>query len=119
MKLRKKIYPTQEANKLIDRSFIEFGDKIKGGSLTNFFEMYNKMFLNIPKTGTFSHTTLYNRSGDYINNPQISSDRKISQLNKKIIELEAQIVNLQTNEEILKTEIVLKDAKIVNFEQNI
>ena len=119
MKLRKKIYPTQEANKLIDRSFTEFGDKIKGASLTNFFEIYNKMFLKIPKIGSLSHTTLYNRSGDYINHPQTSSDRKISELNKRIIELESQVTNLQTNEEILKTEIVLKDAKIVNFEQNI
>jgi len=44
MKLNKKIYTTQESDKLIDRSFKELGKKVEGTSIVNFFEIYDSLF---------------------------------------------------------------------------
>ena len=88
MKLTKKAYQTIEADKLIDRSFNELKSTTEGVSLTNFFEIYNKLFFTIPQTGTLSHTTLFNRSGEYIQNPGLSSDRTIRDLRNNIQSLE-------------------------------
>ena len=65
MKLQKRIYTNRESNKLIDRSFKEIGSKLEGISVNDFFNIYENLFLDIPKSGENSHNTLINRSSSY------------------------------------------------------
>ena len=89
MKLNKKIYTTQESDKLIDKSFKELGRKTEGTSLTNFFEIYNNLFLEIPKSGINSHATLASRSNRYIGLQQTNVE--LSRANKTIKDLRDKI----------------------------
>tara|TARA_B110000858_G_C17501752_1_gene336305 strand:- start:171 stop:479 length:309 start_codon:yes stop_codon:yes gene_type:complete len=96
MKLTKTVYQSQIAtdNTSLDRSFVEMKkieDKI---SVNKFFQYYEKLFLLIPKTGGNSHSTLFKKSGSYIDKVTENKDRKINVLQNKIIELEFQISQL-------------------------
>ncbi len=113
MKLTKKAYQTIEADKLIDRSFNELKSTTEGVSLTNFFEIYNKLFFTIPQTGTLSHTTLFNRSGEYIQNPGLSSDRTIRDLRNNIQSLEQQIADLEAEKNALEADNKVKEQEII------
>ena len=113
MKLTKKTYQTIEADKLIDRSFNELKSTTEGVSLTNFFEIYNKLFFTIPQTGTLSHTTLFNRSGEYIQNPGLSSDRTIRDLRNNIQSLEQQIADLEAEKNALEADNKVKEQEII------
>jgi hypothetical protein len=110
MKLNKKIYTTQESDKLIDRSFKELGRKTQGTSITNFFEIYNDLFLEIPKSGFTSHTTLVNRSSKYINLQQTNA--QLDRSNSRIKILEDKISRLESENETLKSENVEKDRRL-------
>ena len=113
MKLTKKAYQTIEADKLIDRSFNELKSTTEGVSLTNFFEIYNKLFFTIPQTGTLSHTTLFNRSGEYIQNPGLSSDKTIRDLRNNIQSLEQQIADLEAEKNALEADNKVKEQEII------
>ena len=114
MKLNKKAYISKEAEKFIDKSFRELKSTTEGVSLTNFFEIYNKLFFKIPKTGTLSHTTLFNKSGEYLKSPGLSSDKNIrtlknniQSLEQKISELEAEKIKLDLDNKSKEQEIIL------------
>ena len=113
MKLTKKTFLTSEAEKLIDRSFSEFGKTTNITSVSNFFEIYNKLFFTIPQTGTLSHTTLFNRSGEYIQNPGLSSDRTIRDLRNNIQSLEQQIADLEAEKNALEADNKVKEQEII------
>ena len=117
MKLTKKAYQTIEADKLIDRSFNELKSTTEGVSLTNFFEIYNKLFFTIPQTGTLSHTTLFNRSGEYIQNPGLSSDKTIRDLRNNIQSLEQQISDLEAEKNKLELDNKNKEQEIILLKQ--
>ena len=110
MKLNKRIYTTQESDKLIDRSFKELGKKTEGTTVTNFFEIYNNLFLEIPKGGLNSHADLVDRSSKYIG---LNTNAALDRANKKIKELEDKISRLQSENETLRLENVEKD-RILN-----
>ena len=110
MKLNKKIYTTQESDKLIDRSFKELGKKVEGTSIVNFFEIYNSLFLEIPKSGINSHATLSSRSEEYIGGQQTNA--QLDRANKTIKDLRDKISRLESENEILKSENVEKDRRL-------
>tara|TARA_Y100000114_G_scaffold31067_1_gene26637 strand:+ start:3714 stop:4052 length:339 start_codon:yes stop_codon:yes gene_type:complete len=110
MKLNKRIYTTQESDKLIDRSFKELGNKTEGISITSFFNIYNNLFSEIPKGGFNSHADLVDRSSKYIG---LNTNAALDRANKKIKELEDKISRLQSENETLKLENVEKD-RILN-----
>lgn len=110
MKLNKKIYTTQESDKLIDRSFKELGRKVEGTSIVNFFEIYNNLFLEIPKSGINSHATLSSRSEEYINGQQTNT--QLNRANKTIKDLRDKISRLESENETLKLENVEKDRRL-------
>tara|TARA_R100001377_G_scaffold81884_1_gene61708 strand:- start:247 stop:588 length:342 start_codon:yes stop_codon:yes gene_type:complete len=110
MKLTKKIYTTQESDKLIDRSFKELGKKTEGTSITNFFEIYNNLFFEIPKSGIISHSTLVNRSSEFIEIQQ--ENKQIDRFNKRIKDLENRISRLISENETLKSENIEKDRRL-------
>jgi len=90
MKLTKTVYQSKEAkdNTNLNRSFSEMKKNEDNISVHKFFQYYEKLFYTIPKKGSQSHSTLFKNSGNYIDDPVNSKDRKISELHAKIIELE-------------------------------
>ena len=93
MKLTKTVYNSQITlnNTSLNKDFSEMKkveDKI---SVNKFFQYYEKLFLLIPKTGGNSHSTLFKKSGSYIEEISKNKDRKINALQNKIIELEFKI----------------------------
>ena len=110
MKLNKKIYTTQESDKLIDRSFKELGRKVEGTSIVNFFEIYDNLFLEIPKSGINSHATLSSRSEEYIGGQQTNA--QLDRANKTIKDLRDKISRLESENETLKSENVEKDRRL-------
>ena len=112
MKLTKKTFLTSEAEKLIDRPFSEFGKTTNITSVSNFFEMYNNIFSKIPKRGTNSHASLYERSGNFISNPKTSKDNKIKELNDKIKKLQRKISDLETKNENLSSNNIAQELEI-------
>ena len=112
MKLRKKAYISRDAERIIDKSFKELKSNSEGVSLTNFFEIYDKLFLQIPKTGTLSHTTLFNKSGEYIQNIELSSDTIIRDLKNQMRSLEQQVADLEKEKNILEADNKVKEQEI-------
>tara|TARA_Y100000593_G_scaffold89174_1_gene172779 strand:- start:1214 stop:1519 length:306 start_codon:yes stop_codon:yes gene_type:complete len=100
MKLKKKFYTSKSTDKIIDRSFSELKKEEEKMSIFKFFQHYSKLFYEIPKVGSQSHSVLFQRSGDYLDDPTNSKDKKIKELQNKIIELEAQIADLKTTLDI-------------------
>ena len=112
MKLTKKTFLTSDAEKVIDRSFSEVIKKPNITSISNFFEMYNNIFLKIPKRGPNSHATLYERSGNFISNPKSSKDNKIKELNDKIKKLQSKISDLESKNETLSSNNISQELEI-------
>ena len=112
MKLTKKTFLTSDAEKVIDRSFSEVIKKPNITSISNFFEMYNNIFLKIPKRGPNSHASLYERSGNFISNPKSSKDNKIKELNDKIKKLQSKISDLESKNETLSSNNISQELEI-------
>ena len=115
MKLTKKTYLTTEADKLIDRSFSEISKKQTNITVSSFFRMYKEIFYRIPRKGINSHTTLYNDSGLYIENPQTNTKVKIEKLNKRILELNNKLSKLEHQNEMLKSSNAVQELEIKNL----
>jgi|TARA_B100000287_G_C20259603_1_gene633435 hypothetical protein len=98
MKLQKTIYQAKETTQKtnLDRSFNEMKKDEEEISVNKFFQYYNKLFFTIPKKGSQSHTTLFNNSGNYLDDPINSKDKKIAELQNKVLELELHISRLTT-----------------------
>ena len=118
MKLTKKTYLTSDSDKLIDRKFNELGKTKSRVTISNFFQMYKDIFFRIPKTGTNSHTTLYNESGQFLENPQSSSSNKIKRLNKQIKELQSKVSELEHKNEMLSSINVAQELEIREIKQS-
>jgi HAMP domain-containing protein len=74
-------------------------------NVSDFFQMYNDMFYQIPQTGNNSHETLILQSGVYINfqanNEEIEAlQNEISQLRQQLLEEQKKNIELQTGENI-------------------
>ena len=117
MKLTKKTYISKDAEKFVDKSFKELKQNTEGVSLTNFFEIYNKLFFQIPKTGTLSHTALFNRSGEYLQNVELSSDKIIRDLRNNIQSLNQQIADLEAEKNKLELDNKNKEQEIILLKQ--
>ena len=93
MKLTKTVYQSQITldNTSLDKDFSEMKKAEDKISVSKFFQYYEKLFLVIPKTGGNSHSTIFKKSGSYIDSLSQNKDRKINALQNKIIELEFKI----------------------------
>lgn len=68
-------------------------------SIPEFFDHYNKLFYSLPKQGELSHTTLVNRSSDYIGNQQTNEEidaliQEVNGLRETVLEQQQLIFNL-------------------------
>ena len=118
MKLTKKTFLTTEADKLIDRNFNEIGKKRSIITIAGFFKMYKDIFFRIPKTGTNSHTTLYNDSATFLEDPQSSNQQKLKRQNKEIKDLQSQISELTHKNEMLSSTKVSQELEIHKLKQS-
>ena len=112
MKLIKNAYTTKAPGKFIDKSFNELKTKTESVSLSNFFDTYKKLFYRIPKSGTLSHTTMFNRSGEFLKNPQLASDKEIEKLKDQILKLKEQISKLELEKSSLEVDNKAKEHEI-------
>ncbi len=104
--LNKTVYPKSTYENVIDTSFsqkqptLPLEDTINVGQ---FFELYNKIFYDIPAEGdTNSHAYLVKTSGEYINAAGDSEDiqvllDEISSLQQENLNLNQQLLNMQTS----------------------
>ena len=106
--LNKTVYEKNSYNKTIDTKFRELGVTTVAEDLSNtisvntFFENYNQIFYQIPKTGNAnSHEFLVKTSGDYIN--LIQSNEQILALQQEISMLRQE--NLSQSMQILEAQI--------------
>src|ERR1035437_7333041 len=105
--LNKTVYEKNSYNKTIDTKFRELGVTTVAEDLSNtisvntFFENYNQIFYQIPKTGNAnSHEFLVKTSGDYIN--LIQSNEQILALQEEISMLRQE--NLSQSMQILEAQ---------------
>lgn len=56
--IQKNIYSNSKFREVIDTTFSELTNILPKTTVEDFFNLYNELFLEIPNTGEFSHTTL-------------------------------------------------------------
>ena len=100
IKINKKLYSRSDVSNNLDLSFSELvnidnrSDDVK---IKNFFQEYNNLFYDIPKTGNESHTTLFQQSRDYINDFYDPKDDQIDALLERIELLEDELLEATSN----------------------
>ncbi len=100
-------YNRSELSKTIDTQFSEFitpatppAAAIKLPTIPEFFQYYQDLFFQIPKTGeTNSHEYLVKTSGEYIGGAQVNEDilalqKEITQLRQDNLELQQSLLNI-------------------------
>ena len=115
MKLEKKLYNSKSTENLIDRSFIgSKRTKDDDIDVPKFFQLYDKLFYNIPKSGAISHSYIINKSSKYAGGIINTQEQEIQNLKNRIIELETEISDLQISKDLIEFDKNVKEAE--NFE---
>jgi cell division protein FtsL len=106
--LNKQVYDKGQYTKVIDTSFKQLGVQTIQQQIaiqptvTEFFDMYNDLFYDIPETGDInSHEYLIKKSSEYIgfeaNQEEITAlQAEIAQLRVDLLDAQKQIIELQT-----------------------
>ena len=93
--LNREIYSRKGFNQTVGVDFEEFSKKEDTFSVTQFFQLYNALFFDIPRIGVESHNTIKRRSSEFIRGFSADNDPKddtIDNLNNKVLELEQQLL---------------------------
>ena len=93
--LNREIYSRKGFNQTVGVDFEEFSKKEDTFSVTQFFQLYNALFFDIPRIGVESHNTIKRRSSEFIRGYSVDNDPKddtIDNLNNKVLELEQQLL---------------------------
>ena len=94
IELKKRHYDQTSTSELLDRGFIEITKTKENLNPTQFFNLYQELFYDIPKQGKRSHTFLIEESTKYIGGYEDPKDDKINTLIDKLTEIEgAQLQN--------------------------
>lgn len=103
--LNKTLFDKLRYPKTIDTSFKELlpPPQIEEESTINieqFFEAYNNLFFDIPKTGPNSHNELIQRSSEYVDNEQTNLEldalySEINSLREQLLETQTQLIEAQ------------------------
>ncbi len=94
IKLDREVFSRSSFNRIIDNSFEELQKKEDTFSITQFFQLYNSLFFDIPKLGNESHVALISKSREYVKGFSISDpkDETINNLNEEIARLERELL---------------------------
>lgn len=104
--LNKKVYNKDKYQKTIDTSFNELlpppppEEEISTLTVDQFFQAYNELFFDIPKTGLNSHNTLIQESTNYVGNEQNDEElealiQEINSLREDLLASQQEVVELQ------------------------
>ena len=81
IKLQKTIISNNNSNTLYNKEFNKLAKSDIEIDQSRILDIYNTVFYNTPKTGTYSHTSIVQRIHDYVHAPlNRSLDSKIEQL---------------------------------------
>ena len=109
--INKTVYSKGQYGKVINTSFTQLvstpsqtsgSNQQNGPTVTEFFDLYNQLFYEIPKTGNNSHETLIKQSNEYIDY-QPANDTiqalldEIDSLQAENLSLNQQLVQAQTS----------------------
>ena len=97
--LNRTVYNKNDYQKTIDTSFnellpvipVEEEDTI---SIEQFFEYYDELFFDIPKTGVNSHNTLIRQSTEYVGDE--AQNEELEALIQEVNNLRSQLIDAQT-----------------------
>ena len=111
--LNKTLFDKLKYPKTIDTSFKELlppllEDEISPITIGEFFEAYDNLFFEIPKTGLDSHNTLIQKSSEYVGDEQT---------NEELDALYAEVTALR--EQLLETQKELSDLQQAQNEENL
>lgn len=111
--LNRVVYDKDKYQKTIDTSFnellppviVEEEDTI---TVEQFFNYYNQLFFDIPKTGINSHNTLIQESTEYVGNEQVNDEinayiQEINSLREQLLETQTELTGLQQTNAKLAT----------------
>ena len=87
----KVVYGAKSANDFIDKSFFELFKTKDPVNINRFFSMYNDLFYNIPQVGDKSHTTLIDKSRNYVTGYINPLQIEIDTLREEVIRLTEQL----------------------------
>lgn len=103
--LNRKVYKKSDYLKTIDTSFNELilpPPVTEENIITveQFFEYYNQLFFDIPKTGINSHNTLIQQSSEYVGNEQTNEEidalvQEINSLRDQLLQSQTDLIELQ------------------------
>ena len=107
--LNKEVYNKEQYEQVIDTSFTQLVDPLIANAeptlptVEEFFQDYNDLFFEIPKTGDNSHETLIVQSTEYINYSPISEElqaltEEITSLREQLLEARQQLADLANGE---------------------
>ena len=119
IKINKTLYSRSDVTDNINLSFSELvnvdnrSDDVK---IKNFFQEYNDLFYDIPKTGNQSHSVLFLQSRDYINDFYDPKDDQIDALLERIELLEDELLTATT--ETNAEHPIYNDGTFVKVEGN-
>jgi hypothetical protein len=96
--LNRTLFDKDKYPKTIDNSFKELlpppqEEIIETFTITDFFEAYDNLFFEIPKTGLESHNTLIQKSSEYVGNEQ--TNEELDALYAEIAQLRTQLLDTQ------------------------
>ena len=119
MKLQKKLYNVKAAENLMDRSFNE-SKRTKDDDIgvPKFFQLYEKLFYNIPKTGQISHSSIINKSVPYAGGVINNLTKDNTTLRNRIFELEAQIEDLENSKNLIELDNNVKETEIFELKNS-
>ena len=111
--LNRTLFDKDKYSKTIDNSFKELlpppqEEIIEPLTITDFFEAYDNLFFEIPKTGPQSHNTLIQKSSEYVGDEQT---------NEELDALYAEITSLRT--QLLDTQKELSDLQQTQIEDSL
>jgi hypothetical protein len=104
--INKTVYSKNQYEKVIDTNFTQLVPQSSqtsqqtGPTVAEFFDAYNQLFFEIPKTGENSHETLVKRSSEYIDYQPI--DDTVQALLNEIDSLQAE--NLSLNQQLVQAQ---------------
>ena len=106
--LLQNVYNKQQYKNTVNVEFADAAETIVPTAplptVVEFFEYYNRLFFDIPKTGIRSHTTLIDRSTSYVGNEKQSAEinalvQEINGLRETILQQQETILQLTATNE--------------------
>lgn len=96
--LNRTLFDKSKYSKTIDNSFKELlpppqEEITEALTIVDFFEAYDNLFFEIPKTGDQSHNTLIQKSSEYVGNEQ--TNEELDALYAEIAQLRTQLLDTQ------------------------